>query len=109
MAGARFEPIAAKGWIRSVLKRKWIAPATIGENIMPRLVVDVSHAYSANLTGPKYGPTGRRIRNIDEMIQQNETRKELIRRRVLIRICLLILVGGVALSLAWWRLFHFAH
>ncbi len=95
--------------MRSVLKRNWITPAAIGENVMPRLVVDVSHAYSANLTGPKYGPTGRRIRNVDELIQQNESRKGLIRRRILTRMCLLILVGGVALSLAWWRLFHFAH
>ncbi len=76
---------------------------------MPRLLVQVNHAYSANLTGPKYGPTGRRIRNVEALVQRDVLRKGLIRRRILTRMCLLLLVGGIALSLAWWRLFHFTH
>jgi hypothetical protein len=76
---------------------------------MTRLVVSVSHAYSSNRPQPKFGPTGRRIRNIESLVQQDQPRAALIRPRILKRMGLLILVGGTALSLAWWHLFNFAH
>jgi hypothetical protein len=101
--------MVASGSIRSVLKRKWIAPATIGKQAMPRLIVNVNHAYSANRPARKFGPTGRPIRDLDALIQDNEAREALIDPRVLSWIALLILVAGLVLALAWWRVIPFPH
>ncbi len=76
---------------------------------MPRLVVNVNHAYTANRPPRKLGPTGRPIRDLDALVQDNEAREALIDPRVLGRIALLILVAGLVLALAWWRVIHFPH
>ena len=76
---------------------------------MPRLVVNVNHAYSANRPARKLGPTGRPIRDLDALVQDNEAREALIDPRVLSWIALLILVAGLVLALAWWRVIHFPH
>jgi hypothetical protein len=76
---------------------------------MPRLIVTVNHAYSTNRPARKFGPTGRPIRNVDAPIQDNEEREALIDPRVLARIALLVLVAGLALAVAWWRVIHFPH
>jgi len=75
---------------------------------MPRLIVNVSHAYSANRPARKFGPTGRPIRDLDALIQ-NEAREALIDPRVLARIALLMLVAGLVFALAWWRVIYFPH
>ena len=76
---------------------------------MPRLHVNVNHAYSANRPARKFGPTGRPIRDLDALIQDNEAREALIDPRVLSWIALSILVAGLALAVAWWRASHFPH
>ena len=76
---------------------------------MPRLIVTVNHAYSTNRPARKFGPTGRPIRNLDALIQDNEAREALVDPRAVARIALLILVAGLALALAWWRVTHFPH
>jgi hypothetical protein len=76
---------------------------------MPRLAVTVSHAYSSNRSARKLGPTGRPIRDLDALIQDNEAREALIDPRILAWIALLILVAGSVLALAWWRVLHFPH
>ena len=76
---------------------------------MPRLIVNVHHAYSANRPARKLGPTGRPIRDLDALIQDNEARKALINPRVLAGVALSILVAGSVLVLAWWRVIHFPH
>jgi hypothetical protein len=76
---------------------------------MSRLIVTVNPAYSSNRPARKFGPTGRPIRNVDALIQDNEARDALMDPRVLARIALLILVAGLALALAWWRVNHFPH
>jgi hypothetical protein len=76
---------------------------------MPRLAVTVSHAYSSNRSARKFGPTGRPIRDLDALIQDNDAREALIDPHVLAWIALLILVAGSALAVAWWRVIHFPH
>ena len=76
---------------------------------MPRLAVTVNHAYSAKRPSHKLGPTGRPIRNVDALIQDNEAREVLISPRFLARMALSILVAGAVLTVAWWRLVHFPH
>jgi hypothetical protein len=76
---------------------------------MPRLFVNVNHAYSANRPARKFGPTGRPIRDLDALIQDNEAREALIDPRVLSWIALLILVAGLVLAFAWWRVIPFPH
>ena len=76
---------------------------------MSRLIVTVSHAYSANRPARKFGPTGRPIRDLDALIQDNAAREALIDPHVLARIALLILVAGLVLGLAWWRVIYFPH
>jgi hypothetical protein len=74
---------------------------------MPRLAVNVHHAYSTNRPARKLGPTGRPIRDLDALIQDKEAREALIDPRVLTRIALLVLVAGLVLAFAWWRVIHF--
>ncbi|MGA9826123.1 MAG: hypothetical protein WBQ53_14995 [Methylocystis sp.] len=76
---------------------------------MPRLAVTVSHAYSSNRSARKFGPTGRPIRDLDALIQDNDAREALIDPHVLAWIALLMLVAGLALAVAWWRVIHFPH
>ncbi len=76
---------------------------------MPRLHINVSHAYSTNRPARKFGPTGRPVRDLDALIQANEAREALIDPRVLSWIALLILVAGLVLALAWWRVIPFPH
>ncbi|MGA8171135.1 MAG: hypothetical protein WB816_09965 [Methylocystis sp.] len=76
---------------------------------MPRLVISCGPSFSSTRTPPKVGPTGRTIRDIEALTRSDESRDVLIRPRVLKRLGLLMLVGGTALTLAWWNLFNFAH
>jgi hypothetical protein len=46
---------------------------------------------------------------LDALIQDNEAREALIDPRVLSWIALLILVAGLVLALAWWRVIPFPH
>ena len=74
---------------------------------MPRLIVTVNQAYSSNRPARKFGPTGRPIRDLDKLIQDNEAREALISPRFLARMALLALVAGLAVAIAWWRVSHF--
>ena len=74
---------------------------------MPRLLVTVNQAYSSNRPARKLGPTGRPIRDLDKLIQDNEAREALIGPRFLARMALLALVAGLAVAIAWWRVSHF--
>ena len=74
---------------------------------MPRLTVNVNHSFSSNRPARKLGPTGRPIRDLDGLVQGSEARETFIDPRVLARIALMILVAGLVLALAWWRLIHF--
>jgi hypothetical protein len=76
---------------------------------MPRLAVTVNHTYSANRPEPKLGPTGRPIRDVAALIQDNEPQEPLISARVLARMGLLILAAALVLAVAWWRVLHFPH
>jgi hypothetical protein len=75
---------------------------------MPRLAVNVNHTYSVNRPLQKLGPTGRPIRNVDGLVQK-EAREPLISPRFLARMALLILIAGLAVVIAWWRVTHFPH
>jgi hypothetical protein len=74
---------------------------------MPRLIVTVNEAYSSNRPARKLGPTGRPVRDLDKLIQDNEAREALISPRFLARMALLALVAGLAVAIAWWRVSHF--
>jgi Tfp pilus assembly protein PilO len=44
---------------------------------------------------------------LDGLVQGSEARETFIDPRALARIALMILVAGLVLALAWWRLIHF--
>ena len=75
---------------------------------MPRLHVNMNQAYSANRPGRKLGPTGRPVRDLDALVQ-NEAREAQIDPRALARIALLTLAAGLALAVAWSGVIHFTH
>ena len=101
--------MVASGSIRSVLKRKWITQRNHRETLHVAPYCQCKPRYSANRPARKFGPTGRPIRDLDALIQDNEAREALIDPRVLAGIALLILVAGLVLALAWWRVIHFPH
>ncbi len=76
---------------------------------MPRLVVSVNHEYSAKKREPKFGPTGRRIRDVEWLFQDNEPQRVFADKRNLKWMAAAVLSAALVLCLAWWRVFHFPH
>jgi len=82
-AGARFDPMVARRVDPFRFETEVDHRGNHRETRHAATYVNVSHAYSANRPARKFGPTGRPIRDLDALIQDNEAREALIDPRVL--------------------------
>ena len=76
---------------------------------MPRLNVNVGHSLFRQPAGAKVRPDRAAYPRLGCAGPRNEAREALIDPHVLARIALLILVAGLVLAVAWWRVIHFPH